>query len=232
MLGDPAGHAGSGLWLRVGRLAQRPRHLHSLSRRVEAPDGVEQVRPEVGAGRAQRRGGGAVRGDAVSRLRWGCRWWGCQYPDRGEMAVAGVLVPGRGGDAGAGAVVAFSNGSCRPCRAGAGAGGGTGSRRQKRKWRSAGPGPAPSWRAEGAPAYRSGGRVCPALPLPPPLRVFLPARGLPGAALGRCSSVHPGPAGSRGARPGPDSSVAGGRQRCFACSIEHIAAPGQRGAVA
>ena len=67
-LGDPAGHAGCGLWLRVGRLAHRPHHLHSLSREVEAPDGVEQVRPEVGAGRAQRRGGGAVCGDAISSL--------------------------------------------------------------------------------------------------------------------------------------------------------------------
>ena len=118
---------------------------------------------------------------------------------------------------------------------GGGAGGGTGSRQQKWKWRSAGPGPAPSWRAEGGPAYQSGERVCPALPLPlplpRPLRGF-PARGLLGAAPARCSSVQSRAAGSCGARLGPDTGGTAGRQRCVACSIEHIAAPGQRGAAA
>lgn len=39
---------------------------------------------------------------------WGCRWWGCQQQDGVEMAVPGVLVPGRG-DASSRVVVPLVN---------------------------------------------------------------------------------------------------------------------------
>ena len=110
------------------------------------------------------------------------------------MAVAGVLVPGRGGDAGAGAVVAFSNGSCRPCRAGAGAGGGTGSRRQKWKWRSAG------HHGGQRELPRTGAVGASALPCPchhSSASSSRPgaSRGLPWGAVAACIPVLPGAAG-------------------------------------
>ena len=75
-----------------------------------------------------------------------------------------------------------------------------------------------------------GERVCPALPLRPLLRGFLPGRGLlgpPWGAAGACGPVLPGAAG-----PGWALTPAVLAPGNAVCSLERIAAPGQRGAVA